>query len=78
MDDVSIEYSSHRGLGDEARTTQRLLLDWLREGSRGISVQPRTEPVSRVLVGDEEVWSVPDGERVDPVAAVNAVQRYLA
>jgi hypothetical protein len=34
--------------------------------------------VFRVLVDGEWVWSAPDGERVDPVTAVDAVQRHLA
>lgn len=76
MENVSIEYSSHRGLGDEAVTIQRLLLD--RSSGRGVSLRPRSDPVFRVLVDGEEVWSAPAGERVDPVAAVNAVQRHLA
>jgi predicted Rdx family selenoprotein len=75
MDDVSIEYSATYGQLRKATTTQRLLLDWLTTDDCGVSLQPCPDPTFRVRVGDEVVWSVDSTERVDPVAAANAVQR---
>jgi len=57
-------------------TIRRLLLD--RSSGRGASLRPRNDSVFRALVDGEWVWSAPDGERVDPVTAVDAVQRHLA
>ncbi|WP_254537755.1 Rdx family protein [Halomarina litorea] len=75
MDDVSIEYCANYGQLSKATTTQRLLLDWLTTDECGVSLQPCPDPAFRVRVGDEVVWSVDSSDHVDPVAAVNAVQR---
>ena len=77
MDDVSIEYCTNYGQLSKAATTQRLLLDWLATGDCGVSLRPSSEPAFRVRVGEEVVWSVDAdaNDHVDPVAAVNAVQR---
>ena len=75
MDDVSIEYRANYGQLSKATTTQRLLLDWLTTDECGVSLRPCPDSVFRVRVGDEVVWSAQPNEHVDPVAALNAVQR---
>ncbi|MFB6118148.1 Rdx family protein [Halosegnis sp.] len=83
MASIEIEYCGRCRFGEQAATTRRVLLSWLRErpdvDAEQVTLSPATEDILCVAVDGERVWCASEpGRRVDAVEAVNAVRRRLA
>jgi predicted Rdx family selenoprotein len=80
MSQVSIEYCGRCGLTTKAATARQLILREMGDvlTPEAVTIRPREGlPQFRVSVNGEEVLSVPEGDHVDSLAALNAVRYRL-